>query len=237
MNLQYSEPVVSVTVDCVIFGFKDNKLHLLTIKRSSDPEAGKWALPGGFLEVDETVEDAADRILQIMTGVKGVYLEQVKVFSELNRHPKGRVITIGFFALVNPKNFQLAPSTYASEAEWIEVDKKPKLAFDHEEIFGAALNKLKREIKLRPIGFELLPSKFTLTDLQNLYEVIVKMKLDRRNFRRKIHSMNFLTKLDEKKRGAHKEADLYKFDKKKYKALQQEGFTFNIQGVGASNTQ
>lgn len=228
MKLQYYKPIASITVDCVIFGFNEDKLKILAIKRSSKPESGKWALPGGFMEKGESLEQAADRVLEMLTGVEGIYMEQIQAFSNVKRHPEGRVVTIGFFALINPENFELKPSKHASEAEWFELDDMPTLAFDHEDIFDAGLSMLRREIKLRPIGFELLPTKFTLTDLQKLYEAIIEGDLDRRNFRRKIKAMGFLKELKEKRKGAHVGATLYKFDARKYKKLVKDGFSFSI---------
>jgi 8-oxo-dGTP diphosphatase len=224
MKLQYLEPVASITVDCVIFGFDGKKLEVLLIKRGSEPELGKWSLPGGFMEKTETAERAAERVLEQLTGVADIYMDQLRTFSEVNRHPIERVVTVSFYALVKPENHQLTPAWHASEAYWCDIHKLPVLGFDHEKIIKVALHTIKRDVRLKPIGFELLPRKFTLKDLQNLYEAILEEKLDRRNFRRKIKVTNILTELTEVKRGAHKDAVLYKFDKKLYYEISQDGF-------------
>ncbi|HXA01432.1 MAG TPA: NUDIX domain-containing protein [Cytophagaceae bacterium] len=228
MKLQYLEPVASITADCVIFGFDGKKMEVLLIKRGSEPEAGKWALPGGFMERRETLDEAATRVLEQLTGVSNIYIEQFHSFSKIDRHPISRVITVGYYALIDSTNQKLKPSWHASETKWFEINKIPKLGFDHAEIFQAALNTLKKEMAIRPIGFELLPTKFTLTDLQNLYEIILEEDLDRRNFRRKILSMGILTELKEVRKGAHIGATLYKFDKKEYNRLKSQGFSYNL---------
>ena len=228
MKLQFVPPIASITVDCVIFGFDGKKIEILLIKRGSEPEAGKWALPGGFMEKNETIDDAATRVLNLLTGVSGIYMEQFYTFGKLDRHPLARVITVSYYALVDSTNYKLKPSWHASETEWFDIHEMPKLAFDHKEIFEVALKTLKKEVTIRPIGFELLPAKFTLTDLQNLYEVILGETLDRRNFRRKIKAMNILKELKEIRPGAHIGATLFKFDKKQYNALKSGGFDFRI---------
>ncbi|MBX9851271.1 MAG: NUDIX domain-containing protein [Cytophagaceae bacterium] len=228
MKQQFLQPFASITVDCVIFGFDGKKLQVLIIKRSSEPEVGKWSLPGGFMEKNETLDDAAQRILEKLTGISNIYMEQFYSFSKLDRHPDARVLTTGYYALIDSNHYKLKPSWFASETKWIEIKNVPKFPFDHTEIFHKALETLQKEVKLRPIGFELLPSKFTLTDLQNLYEVILDQQLDRRNFRRKILAMGILTQLKEVKKGAHKDAYLYKFDKKEYRALTSQGFDFKL---------
>jgi 8-oxo-dGTP diphosphatase len=228
MRVQFLEPVASITVDCVIFGFDGKKLEVLLIKRGSDPEAGKWALPGGFMEKFENLDQAAERVLENLTGVTNVYVEQFQTFGRIDRHPLARVVTVGYYALIDSTHQQLKPSWHASETQWFEIHDLPKLGFDHKEIFEAALKTLKRELTIRPIGFELLPKKFTLTDLQNLYEIILGENLDRRNFRRKIKSMGILTELKEVRPGAHIGATLYKFDKKQYNSLKSKGFDFKL---------
>jgi 8-oxo-dGTP diphosphatase len=228
MQLQYLEPIASITVDCVIFGFDGKKLEVLLIKRASEPEAGKWALPGGFMEKSEDFDQAASRVLEKLTGVGDIFMEQFFAFGNVKRHPISRVVTVAYYALIDSTHHKLKPSWHASETKWFEINKIPKLAFDHTEIYQKALKTLRKEVTLKPIGFELLPSKFTLTDLQNLYEVILEEKLDRRNFRRKILSMGILTELNEVRTGAHVGATLYKFDKKIYNKLKSEGFSFNL---------
>ncbi|MBX9851270.1 MAG: NUDIX hydrolase [Cytophagaceae bacterium] len=224
MKLQYNVPDISITVDCVIFGFDTSKLQILLIKRASDPEKGKWALPGGFMEKHETAEESAERVLSQLTGVTDVYMDQLKVFAAVDRHPIERVITVPFYALVKPENYRLNPSSYASDAYWCDIDRLPILAFDHDEIINAALDALKRDVRLKPIGFELLPEKFTMKDLQDFFEAVLEEKLDRRNFRRKIKGAKILVKLNEVRKGAHKDAILYKFDSKTYRTISKNTF-------------
>ncbi len=228
MILQYHPPLASITADCVLFGFHEGNLKVLLIKRSSDPEAGKWALPGGFMEQDETLETTARRVLKMLTGVPEVYMQQLKVFSAVDRHPSARVVTIAYYALVNPDHYRLNPSWHASEAFWYELEKLPLLGFDHREIVDTAIATLKKDIQLKPIGFELLPQQFTLKELQDLYEAILGNKLDRRNFRRKIKSLGILRELEQVKKGPHRDASLYSFDKKAYDQLVAEGYTLLI---------
>jgi 8-oxo-dGTP diphosphatase len=228
MILQFNPPIASITIDCVLFGFNEGKLKVLLIKRATDPEVGKWALPGGFLEKEETLENAAQRVLEMLTGVTEVYMEQLKTFSAIHRHPIGRVITTAFYALVNPDHYPLKPSWHASEAFWCALDRLPTLGFDHKEILDAAVTILKRDLQIKPVGFELLSQKFTLKELQDLYEAILDKTLDRRNFRRKIKALNVLTELTEVKKGAHKDASLYSFNKEAYYKLISEGYTLLI---------
>lgn len=228
MILQYQPPVASLTVDCVLFGFNETQLKVLLIKRASDPEAGSWALPGGFMEKEETLEMAARRVLEMLTGVSEVYMEELKTFSAVNRHPSARVITVAFYALVNPDHYPLKPSWHASEAYWYTLDSLPELGFDHKEIINVAIQTLKKNIQVKPLGFELLPQKFTLKELQDLYEAILGNKLDRRNFRRKIKALTILDELEEVRKGAHKDASLYAFNKAAYDKLVAEGYTLLV---------
>lgn len=226
---QFVKSFASITVDCVIFGYNQKKLDVLLIKRDSEPAAGKWALPGGFMEKNETSEESAQRVLQKLTGVSNTYLEQFQFFSDLNRHPMARVVTVGYYALVDPTLYELKPSWHARETRWFDINKIPKMPFDHNLIFERALQTLKKEVKLKPIGFELLPEKFTLSELQNLYEVVVGKELDRRNFRKKLKAMNILKELKEVKEGAHRPARLYKFDKRQYDILlKNNAFNFEF---------
>lgn len=229
VKTQYLKPFASITVDCVIFGYNEKRLDVLLIKRDSEPEAGKWALPGGFMEKNETTDESAQRVLKKMTGVSNSFMEQFYVFSEHKRNPMGRVVTIGYYALVDPSLYELKPSWHASDAKWFDTNKLPKLAFDHSDIVNKALLTLKKEVKLKPIGFELLPKKFTLSELQNLYEVVVGKTLDRRNFRKKLKAMDILKELNEVKEGAHRPAKLFKFEKKQYNAyLKNNEFHFDF---------
>lgn len=217
------------TVDNVIFGFDDGKLKILLIRRNEDPFDNYWALPGYFVREDEDLDAAAQRVLQEVTGLKDVYLEQVKAFGTPGRHDFGRVITIAYYSLVKIKDFELQAAGVAQEVTWHSVSDINTLAFDHEEIVRVAYHRLKRSIRSRPIGFELLPPAFTLTDLQHLYEAIWELNLEKRNFRKKILSMNLLKDLGQSQKGvAHRPAKLYSFDEARYRELEEGGFNFEL---------
>lgn len=225
----YDYPRPALTTDCVIFGFDETDLKVLLIERGIEPFKGKWAFPGGFVQMDENTEDGAKRELFEETGLKDIFIEQLYTFSDVDRDPRGRVVTVAYYALVSLNNFEPKAGDDASKAGWFSVRNIPTLAFDHEKILRTALYRIKGKIRYQPIGFELLPDKFTMTDLQHLYEVILETSLDRRNFRKKILKMDLLIELDEKQQGvAHKAASYYKFDKKKYEHLVLKGFNFEI---------
>ncbi len=218
-----------LSIDCVIFGFEDQQLKILLYQRAIEPEANKWALPGGFITRDEDLDHAAARILKDITGVDNIYMEQINAFGAVKRYPLERVITIGFYALINPGNYSIAPGVGAKAAKWFSIDQMPDLVFDHNEIFDYALDKLRRKVRHEPIGFELLPQKFTLTLMQKLYEAVLGIEFDVRNFRKKLLKMDLLIKLNEKQEGvAHRAAYLYKFDKKIYGELKSKGFIFDL---------
>ena len=224
-----SNVLQSLSIDCVIFGFEDSDLKVLLIKRSLDPEMGKWSLPGGFVMEEEDLDNAAERVLKELTGVNKVFMEQVKAFGEVKRFPLHRVITIGYYALVKPEIYQLKPGAHASEAKWFCVKDLSNLPFDHELIVKTALICLQQKVRNEPIGFELLPEKFSLTELQQLYEAILSMQLDKRNFRKKLLKMNLLRPLNEtQKNVAHRAARLYKFDASIYNRLMKKGFIFEL---------
>jgi 8-oxo-dGTP diphosphatase len=219
-----------VSTDCVIFGFEESSIEVLIFKRAQNPSKGAWALPGGFLLQGELIEQAARRILKDTTGVADIYLEEVGVFDEIDRFPSWRVFTIGYYALVNPNRYKLISSgMFTLEAKWFKINELPELAWDHKNIVDKALKKLRARVLNKPVGFELLPEKFTLPQLQTLYEVILGKKFDKRNFRKKIMHMNLLTKLNEKDRkGKKRPADLYKFNKRNYRKLVDQGMIFGI---------
>lgn len=217
------------TVDNVIFGFDEGNLKVLLIKRGEEPHKDKWALPGYFVRPDEDLDRAAERVLQELTGLVEVYLEQVKTFGGVHRHPFGRVITVAYYSLIKISDYSLQPSSIASSAYWHQVEEKMDLAFDHEEILHSCLHKLKSQVRNQPIGFELLPPKFTLSALQHLYEAILETSLDRRNLRKKILLMDLLIDTGETQSGvAHRPAKLFQFDKDRYTSLKAEGFTFEV---------
>lgn len=217
------------TVDNVIFGFDEGDLKVLLIQRGEEPYKDKWALPGYFVYPNEDLDAAAVRVLEELTGLRNVYLEQVKTFGAVNRHPFGRVITIAYFSLVKINAYNVQAASIAQDAEWHSVSEVKELPFDHMEILQACFNRLKWLIRTRPVGFELLPPKFTLTELQHLYEAILETPLEKRNFRKKILSMNLLIDLEESQEGvAHRPARLYQFDPAKYRQFLSEGFTFEL---------
>jgi 8-oxo-dGTP diphosphatase len=217
------------TVDNVIFGFDEGDLKVLLIKRGEEPYEGKWALPGYFVYPDEDLDEAAERVLQELTGISNVFLEQVKTFGAVDWHPFGRVITVAYFSLIKISDFTLQPASIALKAKWHSVAKVGNLAFDHDDILDACFQRLKWLVRTRPVGFELLPPKFTLTELQHLYEAILETELDKRNFRKKILSMDLLIDLEETQEGvAHRPARLYQFDQEKYDTFTAEGFSFEL---------
>ena len=225
----YEYPRPALTVDCVVFGLDENDLKVLLIERGIEPFIGKWALPGGFVTPEESLEDAAKRELKEETGVDNVYLEQLYTVGDVDRDPRERVITVCYYALVNLQEYNVEASTDASNAAWFEVDDLPELAFDHNMILDMALKRLQSKIRYEPIGFELLPKKFTLTQLQQLYEKIIGEKQDKRNFRKKLQKMGILVALDEiQKDVAHRAARYYSFDEEQYKEKKEKGFHFEI---------
>jgi 8-oxo-dGTP diphosphatase len=225
----YKYPRAALTVDCVVFGLDDGDLKVLLIERGLEPFKGKWALPGGFVRVDETLEAAAGRELEEETGVREVFLEQLFTFSSVDRDPRERVISVAYYALVNLADHITRAATDASDARWFPATKPPKLAFDHAEILSLALARLRGKLRYEPVGFELLPKKFTLTQLQHLYETVLGMQIDKRNFRKKVLSFDLLQALEETQRdGAHRPAQLYRFNPTKYERLKKQGFNFEL---------
>lgn len=218
---------ILVAVDCIIFGFDQNDLKLLLTKRSFQPEKGKWSLIGGFVNEDESLDDAAKRILFKLTGLRNIFMDEVKAFSRVDRDPVERTISIAYYALIKINENLNLSKEYGSS--WFSIEALPELIFDHTEMVEAAHQKLKWMAKNQPIGFELLPKKLTIPQLRSLYEAIYRTRLDKRNFSRKILAMNMLEKLDEKdKTSSKKGAFLYRFDKKKYYELIKEGFNFEL---------
>lgn len=226
---KYRYPRAALTVDCVVFGLAELDLKVLLIQRDEAPFEGDWALPGGFVHADETLEAAARRELQEETGLEKVFLEQLFTFGDLQRDPRERVVTVAYYALVRLCNHQVKADTDAREAAWFAVDNLPKLAFDHERILATAHQRLQGKLRYQPIGFELLPRKFTLTQLQQLYEIVLARSLDKRNFRKKILGMEILNELDEFQTDvAHRAARLYRFNKQQYRQLEKQGFNFEL---------
>jgi 8-oxo-dGTP diphosphatase len=219
----------ALTVDVVVFALDEEDLQVMLVERDLKPFAGQWALPGGFVRVDESLEDAARRELEEETGLKNIFLEQLYTFGDLNRDPRERVVTVAYYALVNFEGHDVHASTDARNAAWFAVNDLPKLAFDHEKILKTAHERLRGKVRYQPIGFELLPEKFTLRQLQHLYEVILDRELDKRNFRKKVLGMEIVKETNEiEKDVAHRAARLYRFDKRMYDRLTKQGFNFEI---------
>lgn len=217
-----------VAVDCIIFGFDDQKLKLLLFKRKVQPFQGQWSLIGSFVKDQEDVKNAAKRVLEESTGLINIFLEELQCYGSANRDPGARVISIAHYALVRLQDHENSlVDTY--HAKWFDVNAIPALILDHNDMVNDALDKLRRKARSQPIGFELLPKKFTLPQLKVLYDEIHQKDLDRRNFRKRILAMNILKKLEEKdKTTSKKGAYLYQFDKEQYERLKAEGFNFEL---------
>jgi ADP-ribose pyrophosphatase YjhB (NUDIX family) len=226
MNRYPGETRILVAVDCIIFGFDGNDIKLLLVQRGLKPERGKWSLMGGFLQEQESLEQAANRILKQLTGLSGVYMEQMKAFGEPDRDPVERTLSIAYFALIDIHQYEKQLSS-EYHAEWFHVKKMPDLIFDHKKMVDIAKRQLRYKAALHPILFELLPAKFTIPQLQILYEGIYDSTFDNRNFSRKVLSTELLIKQKEKdKANSKKGAFYYKLDKRKYKANFQAFLNF-----------
>lgn len=225
----YQYPRAALTVDCVVFGFDEGELKVLLIQRALEPFKGRWALPGGFVRVEETLDDAARRELAEEAGLKNIFLEQLYTFGTVNRDPRERVVSVAYYALVKLSEHRAKADTDAAEAEWFPISNVPKLAFDHADILATALARLKAKVRYEPIGFELLPPKFTLSQLQHLYESVLSAELDKRNFRKKVLGFGLLVPLKETQMsGRHRPAQLFNFDADKYEKLKKRGFNFEL---------
>jgi len=227
MGLQ--NPEIKLTVDAVVFGYDNGKISILLIQRKYEPFKGKWAIPGGFVLENESLEEAVARELKEETGVAINYLEQLYTFGAIDRDPRGRVVSVAYFGLIHPEGHTLQASTDADLAQWFQIDDLPTLSFDHKKILEVAINRLKGKITYEPIGFELLETKFPFSDLEKLYTTLLGRPIDRRNFRKKINSLNILDELDEKvSQGAGRPASLFKFNEKRYRQLKKDGIVFEI---------
>ena len=217
-----------LAVDCIIFGFDDEGLKLLLLQRNFEPAKGQWSLMGGFIKEDESADDAAARVLNDLTGLTDVYLDQLQVFSEPERDPGARVVSLAYSALINIESYD-KDLVKRHNAHWVKLDELPELIFDHLKMVDKALKRLRRKTANQPIGFNLLPEKFTLTQLQRLYEAIYQREMDKRNFRKKILSMGVLEKLEEKDKISSKRgAFLYRFNIENYDNLSDENFSFGM---------
>lgn len=228
LNSYSSEDKVLLSVDCIIFGFDNEGLKILLIKRDFEPEKGKWSLMGGFLKRDEVLNTAAIRILNRYTGLQDIYMEQLYAYSEVDRDPVERTISVAYYALINIENHN-AELIKNYHAQWFSISKMPKLIFDHDEMVAHAIRRLRYRTSTKPVGFELLPEKFTMRQLLELYEAILDKELDKRNFISKINSLDILVKLNEKDMmSSRKGSYLYMFDKEKYDAKLLNHFVLNL---------
>lgn len=217
---------IRLTVDVVVFTIQQGQLAVLLIRRAIPPFEGAWALPGGFVLSPEGVEDAARRELEEETGVRDVYLEQLYTFGEPGRDPRGRVVTVAYYALISPDR-TIAGGSDAAEARWWPMDGLPPLAFDHGAILEYALERLRNKLEYTTVGFQLLPPEFTLTELQQVYEAILGRPLDKRNFRRKIELLGILTPLKQQRRsGPSRPAQLFRFSAARFEKLRDKGILF-----------
>jgi len=230
MELYSEYPRHLVAVDCIVFGYDilEKEIKLLLIKRSFRPAMGNWSLAGGFVMENESLDDAASRILFQLTGLRDVYMEQSFTYGDIQRDPGARVISTSYSALIKIQDIDRKLKEL-NGAQWQSLARLPHLIFDHRDMVSRALNVLQMQVKVKPVGFALLPEKFTLVQLQNLYEAIYQREIDKRNFRKKILSMNLLEKLEEKERETSKKgAFYYKFNEERYELHKKQGFDFSL---------
>lgn len=224
-----SSKIRNISIDSIIYSFRDEKLRVLLVKHAEGPSEGKWGLPGGWVDEDENLDDAAVRLLNTHTGLNDVYLEQLRAFGDVKRFPDERVITIAYFALVKAKYANVIAGHTVSNVEWKSIDKLPSLIYDHNDILDLGIQRLQQIVRHEPIGFKLLPEEFTLLELQCLYETILQTSFDKPNFRRKLLKMKLLINTGKKQRNvSHRAANLYKFDVAVYDKLKNSGFTFDL---------
>lgn len=229
MSFTYDYARPALTTDCVVFGLDRDDLKILLIQRALPPFENEWALPGGFIRVGEDVDTCARRELEEETGLKNVYLEQLTTLGTPDRDPREHVVTVAYVALVNLIEHPPPAATDARNAAWFAFDDLPPLAFDHQKILEIARQRLRGKVRYQPIGFELLPKKFTLTQLQHLYELILEVPLDKRNFRKKVIKLGILAETDEVEQDvARRAARLYLFDRSRYRKLQKQGINFEL---------
>lgn len=215
----YKYPHPAVTTDCIVFGFDGTKLNLLLINRGIEPYKGSWALPGGFMKIDETAEQGALRELQEETGVKDIYIEQMQAFTAVDRDPRERVMTIAFMAFVRQEKYEVIAGDDAAKAQWFPVKSLPQLAFDHKEIITLALDKLRWKMTYEPLAFRLLNKTFTISQLQTIYEVVFDKRFDRRNFHKKLTSLGYIIPTEEQQKAIGRPSTLYTFDERKYREV------------------
>lgn len=214
---------------CVIFGYKDSKIHALLVNRAMEPFLGDWAIPGDLVYPDEDLPDAASRILTELTKIDGIVLHQGQTFGKPKRHPQGRVITNAYFALVRVGDINAVSDSCAKELKWVPICDLPQLAFDHNEILESTFEQLSQKLKREPICFDLLPEKFTLNEMQQLYEYVYEVSLDKANFRKKIKPIPLISLSEKQKNVKHRPANLFKFDFKGYEDLvKEENYLFRM---------
>lgn len=219
----YKNPALAV--DLVVFGYHGQSLSVLLLNRKDAPFQDDWTLPGGFLQMEETLQQVCNRIMRTKIGIENLYLEQLYAFDAPQRDPRGRVISVAHYALINPERFEIVAGKMANDVQWFPLNQVPELGFDHTEIFHQALQRLRSKILSHPVGFELLDETFTMTELQALYECILDISIDRRNFRRKILDAAYILLTGSKREGLkNRHPDLYKFNKD----LKQNRFQLNI---------
>ena len=226
LKYHYKYPHPSVTTDCVVFGYDGLRLNVLLIERGADPFKGHWAFPGGFLNIDESAQQGAKRELFEETGLREAYLRQFHTFSAVNRDPRERVISIAYYALVRIS--EVKGGDDAAKAQWFPLDSVPPLAFDHEMMLRMAIKELRRQIHFEPIGLELLPEKFTMTQLRHLYEAILNKKCNHRHFSTEMLKTGLLTQFNETKVANNKATSLYRFNREKYNQMTKNGFHLDL---------
>ena len=221
---------IKVSVDAIVFGYDpDDGVSVLLITRKYKPFQNYWALPGGLVNDDESLEEAVKRELKEETGIDVGYLEQLYSFGKPDRDPRNRVVSVAYYGLVRPKGLHISAQTDAKDVAWFNIKKLPRLAFDHKQIVEVAIKRLRGKLAYEPVGFELLDKKFPFSDLEKLYQTLLDQNLDRRNFKKKIMAYGFLEELDESiQRGAGRPAKLFQFNKKKYFELKEKGYNFDL---------
>jgi len=226
MNYCYTYPRPALTVDTVVFGYQNEEVSVLLIQRGGPPFQGHWALPGGFVEMDENLENAAQRELWEETGIRTLNLEQLHTFGEVSRDPRERVVSVAYFALVRPNQMAFRTGSDAEDARWFSIKNIPSLAFDHDRIISKALIRLREKLLHEQAGFKLLPKEFTLGQLQKIYEAILDQSLDKRNFRKKILGLGCLTALSKKLESVpHRSPILYSFDEQRFQKMDEIKFS------------
>jgi len=218
-----------ITIDCAVFGYDNGSLKILLVQHGEGVSIGQWGLPGGWITEKEHIKGAAHRLLKKITGLDKIYLKQLKAFGSPDRYPAARVITIGYYAVVKRTDYNITVGGNISDAQWYNIKEIPELAFDHSQILEYALKKLRKKVKKAPIGFSLLPKKFTLLELMRLYEEILGYEMDKPNFRRKFLNMKLLKTLPEKQENTkYRAAQLYEFDTEIYEKLTKKGLSFEF---------